>query len=234
MTAHNNEPSAYLALGSFFSKKFKARRKFHQNLSSKQYQQTWNPIESPTPKHAAEVPVTDFRELVALYQHRVFNTVLSLLQNREDAEDVTQEVFIRVYQTLATFKGESSLSTWIYRISVNKALDFIKSKKTKKRFGLIRALLPENEANAPVVPDFVHPGVVLERKEQAAILFKAIEKLPEKQKIAFTLSKMEDLSYAEISAVMETTVSSVESLLFRAKQNLQQYLQQHYAQEREL
>lgn len=203
-------------------------------MSSKQYQQTWNPIEPPTPKYAAEVAVTDFRELVALYQHRVFNTVLSLLQNREDAEDVTQEVFIRVYQTLATFKGESSLSTWIYRISVNKSLDFIKSKKTKKRFGLVRVLLPEGEANAPVAPDFVHPGVVLERKEQAAILFKAIEKLPEKQKIAFTLSKVEDLSYAEISAVMETSVSSVESLLFRAKQNLQQYLKQHFTEDREV
>ncbi len=166
-----------------------------------------------------------------MYQHKVYNTVLSLLQNREDAEDVTQEVFIRIYQTQASFKGESSLSTWIYRISVNKSLDFIKSKKSKKRFALVRSLFSDQESTAPVVPDFVHPGVVLERKEEAAVLLKAIDRLPEKQKIAFTLSKMEDLSYAEICEVMGATLSSVESLLFRAKQNLQQYLREHYEKE---
>jgi RNA polymerase sigma-70 factor (ECF subfamily) len=186
---------------------------------------------TPSPQEGSST----FQDYFYTHKDRVFNTALSLLQNWEEAEELTQDVFVAAYEAIGSFRGQSSMYTWLYRITVNKALDRIKAHKAQKRSGFTRSLWQQTELEEkPLdVPDFVHPGVVLERKEQAAILFKAIEKLPEKQKIAFTLSKMEDLSYAEISAVMETTVSSVESLLFRAKQNLQQYLQQHYAQERE-
>ena len=164
------------------------------------------------------------------YQKRVFNTVLSLVQNQEDAKDVTQEVFVKVYETLATFKGESSLSTWIYRIATNKALDALKYKRTKKRFGLVFSIFGgESESlMAYEIPDFYHPGVALERKEDAAVLFKAIEQLPENQKVAFTLNKIDGLSYAEIAEIMEVSVSSVDSLLSRAKQNLQRRLRVFY------
>jgi len=74
------------------------------------------------------------------------------------------------------------------------------------------------------VPDFNHPGVTLDRKENAALLFKAIKQLPENQKIAFTLHKLEDLSYQEISEVMKTSVAAVESMMHRAKQNLKKAL----------
>ena len=81
------------------------------------------------------------------------------------------------------------------------------------------------------IPDFVHPGVTLERKEQAQTLFKAINNLPENQKVAFTLSKIEGLNYSEISEVMQISTPSVESLLFRAKQNLQKLLRDFYENE---
>ena len=77
-------------------------------------------------------------------------------------------------------------------------------------------------------PDFHHPGVILDNKERASVLFKAIDRLPENQKTAFTLHKLEGLSYQEISEVMKTTLSSVESLMHRAKNNLKKWLAEHY------
>ena len=165
-----------------------------------------------------------FAEIYGSYKNKVFNTVLSYLQNTEDAEEVTQDVFVEIYRSRGKFEGKSSLSTWIYRIAVNKSLDFIKSKKRKKRFAFISSLFNDAGELRHDAPDFYHPGVQLENKEKAAMLFKAINRLPENQKTAFILSKVEGLSYAEISEVMQTSVSAVESLLVRSKHNLQKQL----------
>ncbi len=165
---------------------------------------------------------------------KVFNTVLSLLQNQADAEDVTQEVFVTVHETFKDFRAQSKISTWVYRIAVNKSLDFLKAKKTNKRTGFIVSIFgdkPESRS-AFDIPNFIHPGVVTERREQAAILFKAINKLPDNQKVAFNLSKIEGLSYLEISEVMQISIPSVESLLFRARQNLQTSLKKYYDNEK--
>ena len=168
---------------------------------------------------------TAFKYLVDTYQDRVYNTVISILQNAEDAEDVTQEVFIKVFRSIHNFKGESKLSTWLYRIATTGALDMLRSRKSKKRSGLMQRLF--GDGNEPVyeVPDFEHPGITLDRKENAAKLFKAIAQLPENQKVAFTLHKLEDLSYQEVSEVMSTSVPAVESLMHRAKQNLRKILE---------
>jgi len=166
-----------------------------------------------------------FKFLVNNYQDRVFNTAIGIVQNAEDAEDVAQEVFIQVFRSVQSFKAESKLSTWIYRITTTRALDHLRSRKSKKRFGFLQRLF--GEGNEPIyeLPDFHHPGVTLDRKENAALLFKAIDKLPEKQKIAFTLNKLEDLSYLEVSDVMQVSVPAVESLMHRAKQNLRKMLE---------
>ena len=166
-----------------------------------------------------------FKFLVNNYQDRVFNTAIGIVQNAEDAEDVAQEVFIQVFRSVQSFKAESKLSTWIYRITTTRALDHLRSRKSKKRFGFLQRLF--GEGNEPIyeLPDFHHPGVSLDRKENAALLFKAIDKLPEKQKIAFTLNKLEDLSYVEVSDVMQVSVPAVESLMHRAKQNLRKMLE---------
>lgn len=170
-----------------------------------------------------------FRKLVSDYASKVFNTSIGIVQNQHDAEDVTQEVFTEIFQSISKFKGESKLSTWIYRITVSKSLEFLRKKKRKKRYGFIQGLF--DDGSSPItVPDFYHPGVQLENKERAKILFAAIQKLPENQKTAFVLSKIEDLSYAEIADVMKTSLSSVESLLFRAKQNLQKLLEKYYTE----
>lgn len=166
-----------------------------------------------------------FRYLVETYKDRVYNTAFGVVQNAEDAEDVAQEVFIQVYRSIHSFKGESKLSTWLYRIATTRALDLLRSRKSKKRFGLMQRLFGDNNEPVHEIPDFNHPGVAMDQKENAAKLFKAISKLPENQKLAFTLHKLEDLSYQEVSEVMQTTVPAVESLMHRAKQNLKKILE---------
>jgi len=169
-----------------------------------------------------------FKKIVETWQNLVFNTAIGIVQNSEDAEDVAQEVFVQVYESVSTFKGESKFSTWIYRITVTKAMDHIRKKKRKKRFAFIQSLFGLNNEVLHDPPDFHHPGINLDNKERAAVLFKAIEKLPENQKIAFTLHKIEGLSYQEVSVVMNSTISSVESLLHRAKNNLKKNLRNYY------
>lgn len=169
---------------------------------------------------------TDFRDIVSENQDRVYNTCLGFMKNEEEAKDMAQEVFIHVYQNIAKFKGDAKLSTWIYRIATNKCLEEIRKKGRKKRSAQLSDISDEVIQNQ--APDFFHPGVALEDKERAVILFAAIEKLPNPQRVAFTLSKIEQLSYEEISKVMEKSISSVESLLFRAKKNLQKLLTHYY------
>ena len=171
-----------------------------------------------------------FKSLVANYQDLVYNTAVGIVQNSEDAEDVAQEVFIQVYRSIDQFKGDARLSTWIYRITTTKALDHIRSRKRKKRFAFITSLFGPNDELVHEPVDFHHPGVALDRKEQAALLFRMIEQLPENQKVAFTLHKTEELSYQEIADVMQLSVSAVESLLFRARQNLRKLLEKYYQQ----
>lgn len=173
-----------------------------------------------------------FKQVVEDCQDMVFNTALSMVHDASDAEDVAQEVFIQVYRSIDQFKGDSRLSTWIYRITVTKSLDLIRSRKRKKRFAFVTSLFgPDNEVlHDPV--NFHHPGVALDQKEQAAILFRLIDQLPENQKTAFILLKTEELSYQEIAQVMELSVSAVESLLFRARQNLRKLLESQGGQKR--
>jgi RNA polymerase sigma factor, sigma-70 family len=166
-----------------------------------------------------------FKFLVDTYQDLVFNTAIGIVQNAEDAEDVAQEVFIQVYRSIHSFKGESKLSTWLYRITTSRSLDHLRSKKSKKRFGYLQRLFGDSNEPLMELPDFHHPGVALDKKENAARLFRAISKLPENQKTAFTLHKLEDLSYQEVSEVMRISVSAVESLMHRAKQNLRKILE---------
>ncbi len=172
---------------------------------------------------------TSFEELYHTFKNKVFNTVIGYVQNIEDAEEVTQDVFIEIYRSLQKFRGDASLSTWVYRISVNKSLDFIKSKKRKKRLAFVTSLFePTAKASTNDTPDFVHPGVVMENKERSVILFRAIDGLPENQKTAFILSKLEHLGNKEIAEIMIMSVGAVESLLSRARDNLRKQLAGYY------
>lgn len=169
-----------------------------------------------------------FTKLVAQWQVLVFNTAIGIVQNAADADDVTQEVFIQVYQSISSFNGESKFSTWLYRITVNKALDHERKMKRKKRFAIVQHFFA-NQKEADLHPiEFNHPGVQLEQKENAVMLFKAVKMLPDNQRIAFTLHKLERQSYQEIAEIMNTSLIAVESLMARAKRNLQIELKKYY------
>ena len=170
---------------------------------------------------------TAFKTIVEQWKDMVYNTILGIVQNETEAEDLAQDVFIKVFEKISTFKGDSKFSTWLYRIATTTALDHLRSKKRKKRFGFLQSLGGESDEKE-TIPDFHHPGVSLDNKERAAVLFKAIESLPENQKTAYMLHKLEGLSYRDVSEVLNTSVSAVESLMSRANQNLRRELGEYY------
>lgn len=169
-----------------------------------------------------------FRMLVEKHQDRVYNTALAIVQHPEEAEDLAQEVFVEVYQTIGQFRGEARLTTWLYRITTTKALAHLRKRKAQKRFSRLTSLFGINNEVLHDPPDFHHPGVSLEQQEETATLFKAINRLADTQKVAFVLHYIEDQSHREIAEVMQVTVSAVESLLHRAKQNLRKQLTPFY------
>ncbi len=179
-------------------------------------------------EHLKKGDETAFKIIVDTWKDMVYNTSLVIVQNAEDAEDIAQEVFVQVYESIHQFKGDSKFSTWLYRIAITKSLDHLRKKKRKKRFAIIQSLFGVNEEEIRHERNFQHPGISLENKEKAATLFRAINKLPDNQKTAFTLHKLEGLSYQEIAEIMESTVSSVESLMHRAKGNLKNILTEYY------
>ncbi|TAE86008.1 MAG: RNA polymerase sigma factor [Bacteroidetes bacterium] len=169
-----------------------------------------------------------YRACFNLFSDRVHNTALSILQNQQDAEDITQEVFIEVYRSIKSFRQEASLQTWIYTITTNKCNDHLKKQRSKKRFAFLTSIFGDDDALQHDKPHFDHPGVLLENKEHARVLFFALNKLPDKQKMAFTLSRIEGLSNKEAAAAMQTSVSAFESLLHRANENLKTTLSDYY------
>ena len=173
-----------------------------------------------------------FEALVDAFQTKVLNTCLNFVFDRSDAEDLTQEVFVEVFRSISGFEQRSSLSTWIYRISVTKSLELIRSRKRQKRAGVLLSIFGLQQAGWDVkAPASDHPGVHLENKERAHRLHLALQNLPENQRIAFTLHKLESQSYEEVAQVMGVSLSSVESLIFRARKNLQKSLENYYKSE---
>ena len=170
-----------------------------------------------------------FRQLVEQYKDKVVNTCFGFVHQKEDAEDIAQDVFIEAWLSYPKFRGESSLSTWLYRIAVNKSLDALRKQKTKKYIGLFKNLLHISDES---VDNLKHtepnPLQQIEQYEREQALYKALDKIPVNQKIAITLSKFEDLSMKEIADVMETSESAVESLLSRAKVSLRKHLEDYY------
>jgi RNA polymerase sigma factor (sigma-70 family) len=172
---------------------------------------------------------TAFSALVEAMQDMVYNTAVGIVQDATDAEDITQEVFVTVFEEMKSFNENSSLKTWMYRITINKSLDHEKKKRRLKHGGLLQRVFGTNEKTEPL--HFDHPGVLFDQKESAVMLFKAIKQLPEQQRIAFTLQKLEGLTNQEIAGVMENSVAGIESLLARAKNNLRNFLKSYYEKE---
>lgn len=162
---------------------------------------------------------TAFNELVALYKNNVINTCYRFLLDKEDAEDVSQDVFVEVYQSIHSFRGDSKISTWIYRIAVTKSLDAIKKRNRKKRISSIGKILHIDEVTNWIAGG-KQPDADLETSDSFLIINKILNQLPDNQRIAFTLSKIDGFTNQEISEIMKTTTIAVESLIYRAKKKV--------------
>ena len=164
-----------------------------------------------------------FRLLVERYQELVVSTCFQFLQNTDDAHDIAQEVFIEVYKSIHRFRQDAAISTWLYRIAVNKSLNHIRKNKNRRLLLPIEKLFSSGASgNSFVEPDFTKPvEKEAEYSARAKMLHQAIDDLPTNQRIAFTLHKLNHLPYKEVSEVMEVSLSSVESLIHRAKKKLQ-------------
>lgn len=167
-----------------------------------------------------------FKDIYSLHKNLVFNLALQYVQNQENAEEITQDVFVSVYENLQNFQQESDIKTWVYRIAINKSLDFLRAKKRKKRNFFLNALGIDNPDHKIEIPNFKHPGVLLEEKESMAKIFQGINQLPDKQKTALILLKIEQKSQVETAEIMELSIKAVESLYQRAKKNLKNILYQ--------
>jgi RNA polymerase sigma-70 factor (ECF subfamily) len=163
----------------------------------------------------------DRRALRVLYERHaefVFRVACRFLGNQEDARDITQSVFVTILQTAGRYKPEARLTTWIYRIVVNRCLNH------RARAGRrLRAPLTERDFEALPAADENRPDQIVDRAERREKLLSAIGKLPERQRMALILSRFEGKSYSEIAGALGCTKKSVESLLVRARRSLGRY-----------
>ena len=171
-----------------------------------------------------------FRVLVEKYQSMVFRTCMGFVHDKDDAEDLTQEVFIQTYQSLSSFKGDSAFSTWIYRIAVNASLNMVRKKSRNLILNRLDSLFVAEKGKEIYLPayDSPDPESILIRHEKSKWLQNALDSLPENQRTAIVLSKYDDLSQKEIAAIMKISEGAVEALIQRAKANLRVKLSSTY------
>ena len=179
-------------------------------------------------KRARRGDLGSYDELVRRYQERVYATVYHMTSNHEDANDLTQDAFIKAYQALKSFKGGSSFYTWVYRIAVNKTLNFLKQRKNRTQYSL-----NDLDFNTEHNPDLV--ALISEKtpRREAGLselqekLNEAMQKLSEQHRLVVTLHDVQGLPHEEIAQIMDCNVGTVRSRLFYARQQLQGYLTEY-------
>ena len=170
-------------------------------------------IQSILAGHTAE-----FTHLVKAYETSVFRIVMGFVHQKEDAEDITQEVFVKAFQSLDRFAGRSSFSTWLYRIAIHTSLNELKRRKRRTLWSMAADMLQLPSTNK-------NPEQALAEKAEQDEIRKAIDRLPEKQRMAFILSRYEELPQRDVALIMEISEGAVEQLLLRARDNLKKTLQ---------
>jgi RNA polymerase sigma factor RpoE len=176
-------------------------------------------------KRARKGDLAAYDDLVRRYQERIYATVYHMTSNHEDANDLAQEAFIKAFQALKSFKGGSSFYTWVYRIAVNKTINFLKQRKNRSQMSL-----DDLDFNAEHDPDLVAlisdktPRREVALAELQEKLNAAMQKLSEPHRLAVTLHDVQGLSHEEIAKIMECNVGTVRSRLFYARQQLQAIL----------
>lgn len=169
-----------------------------------------------------------FRIFVEKYHVLVLNVCNNILNNYDDSMDISQEVFIKIFESIDKFRGESKISTWLYRIAINKSLNLLRSKKRQKWFSSLDSIFGDETKKQDIQDS--NPNIMekISARENEIALHHAISKLPDKQKTVITLNNFEELSYKEISEIMEISVTEVGVLLNRAKKNLYKLITEYY------
>ena len=162
-----------------------------------------------------------FEKVVKQYQLMVVRTAFGYLKNQDEAEDLAQEVFISVFENIQKFRGDANLKTWIFRITINKSINQLRKQKWKNALQRLENVFSQN-GNEIADPTNPHKELLYKHQENAIDV--ALSKLPENQRTAFILHKYDELPQQEIAQIMNVSISAVESLVFRAKQRLQQLL----------
>ncbi len=176
-------------------------------------------------KRARQGDLAAYDELVRRYQERIYATIYHMTSNHEDANDLAQEAFIKAYHALKSFKGGSSFYTWVYRIAVNKTINYLKQRKNKAQMSL-----DDLDFNAEHDPDLVAlisdktPRREVNLAELQEKLNTAMQKLSEPHRLVVTLHDVQGLSHEEIADIMDCNIGTVRSRLFYARQQLQAYL----------
>ncbi|MCX6346260.1 MAG: sigma-70 family RNA polymerase sigma factor [Armatimonadetes bacterium] len=166
-----------------------------------------------------------FDELVHRYQKRVFNFAYGIAGNPDDANDVAQEAFVRVFNSIQTFRGDANFTTWIYRIVTNVYLDDRKKSKNHRLISLDEYIdLEENSISRQIVDESPQPGEIAENKERSQVVRNAINALPDYQRIIVTMYHLHDRSYDEIAETMHLPIGTVKSRLNRARLALAEIL----------
>ena len=189
---------------------------------------------SDSPEAKAEVALVDraragdlqaYDELMRRYQERIYGTVYHMTSNHEEANDLVQETFIKAHQALKSFKGGSSFYTWVYRIAVNKTINFLKQRKNRQGMSL-----NDLDFNAENDPDLVALISHKTPRREAGLaelqqkLNEAMGKLSEVHRLVVTLHDVQGVAHEEIAEIMECNIGTVRSRLFYARQQLQGYL----------
>lgn len=165
-----------------------------------------------------------FKTLFDKYREKVYRISFRYVRNKEDALDVTQEVFLRVYQNLAKFKTDSKFFTWLYRVTVNRAIDFTRSMKARPVRELEKSVIESWECDVTGKRSSAGPVEQAEGKELEEKLAQAVSLLSEKHRTVFLLHAQENLSYREIAQVVDCSIGTVMSRLFYARKKLQDLL----------
>lgn len=171
-----------------------------------------------------------FRLLVEKYQSLVFRTCMGFLHDKDDADDLTQEIFIQIYQSLKSFKGDAAFSTWIYRIAINASLNVVRKKSRIPILNRLGPFFDSGKGKEVFIPayDTENPESILIRNEKSKWIQEALDNIPAHQRTAIILSKYDNLSQREIAEIMKITEGAVESLIQRAKANLKIKLSSAY------
>lgn len=163
-----------------------------------------------------------FEEIFEQNKNRLLGLVMGIVQQEEDAEEIVQDVFVKLFHNKEEMLSNPILKTWLYRVAINCSLDHLRRKKASRSGGLFKRVFNIGHEETPIA--FDHPGVQLDKKEDAGHLFAALNTIPEQQRLAFLLQQMEGRSVIEVANILETSVPAAEGLIKRAKENLRKQL----------